>query len=45
MLHKPVGYVCSDIPEGRHKSYRDLLDDCVYQETLHVAGRLDVDTT
>lgn len=37
--------MCSDIPEGRHKSYRDLLDDCVYKETLHVAGRLDADTT
>jgi len=45
LLHKPAGYVCSDIPEGRHKSYRDLLDDCIYKETLHVAGRLDADTT
>jgi len=45
LLHKPAGYVCSDIPEGRHKSYRDLLDDCAYKETLHVAGRLDADTT
>jgi len=45
LLHKPAGYVCSDIPEWRHKSYRDLLDDCIYKETLHVAGRLDADTT
>ena len=45
LLHKPAGYVCSDIPEGKHKSYRDLLDDCVYKETLHVAWRLDADTT
>ena len=22
-----------------------MLDDCIYQETLHVAGRLDADTT
>lgn len=45
LLHKPVGYICSDVPEGKHKSYRALLDDCIYKETLHVAGRLDVDTT
>lgn len=45
LLHKPAGYVCSDIPEGKHKSYRDLLDDCIYKETLHVAWRLDADTT
>ena len=45
LLHKPAGYVCSDIPEGKHKTYRDLLDDCIYKESLHVAGRLDADTT
>jgi len=45
LLHKPAGYVCSDIPEWRHKSYRDLIDDCIYKESLHVAGRLDADTT
>ena len=45
LVHKPAGYVCSDVPEGKHKSYRALLDDCIYKETLHVAGRLDVDTT
>ena len=45
ILHKPIGYVCSDVAEGKYKSYRDLLDDCVYKETLHVAGRLDADTT
>ncbi len=45
LLHKPIGYVCSDVDEGKHKSYRALLDDCIYKETLHVAGRLDADTT
>lgn len=45
LLHKPAGYVCSDVPEGKHKTYRDLLDDCIYKESLHVAGRLDADTT
>lgn len=45
LLHKPAGYVCSDIPEGKYPSYRDLLEDCVYKEILHVAGRLDADTT
>ena len=45
LLHKPAGYVCSDVPEGKYNSYRDLLDDCIYKETLHVAGRLDADTT
>lgn len=45
LLHKPIGYVCSDVDEWKHKSYRALLDDCIYKETLHVAGRLDVDTT
>ncbi|MEI6774856.1 MAG: pseudouridine synthase [bacterium] len=45
LLHKPIGYVCSDVAEGKYKSYRMLLDDCIYKETLHVAGRLDADTT
>lgn len=45
LLHKPVGYICSDVAEGKYKSYRTLLDDCIYKETLHVAGRLDADTT
>ncbi len=45
LLNKPVGYVCSDVPEGKWPSYRDLLGACVYKEILHVAGRLDVDTT
>lgn len=45
VLNKPAGYVCSDIPEGKWPSYRNLLVDCIYKEMLHVAGRLDVDTT
>lgn len=45
LLHKPAGYVSSDVSEWWHKSYRDLLDDCIYKESLHVAGRLDADTT
>jgi 16S rRNA pseudouridine516 synthase len=44
LLHKPSGYVCSDIDEWWHASYKMLLQDCPYQAMLHVAGRLDFDT-
>ena len=44
LLHKPAWYVSSDVAEWWHESYRDLLADCPYHETLHVAWRLDVDT-
>lgn len=44
MLHKPAGYVCSDLDEWGYLSYRSLLQDCPYWYTLHVAGRLDQDT-
>lgn len=44
LLHKPAGYVCSELDEGGHHSYKMLLQDCPYAKMLHVAGRLDRDT-
>jgi 16S rRNA pseudouridine516 synthase len=45
LLHKPAGYVCSEIDDGGHASYKHLLDDCIYAPMIHVAGRLDYDTS
>jgi 16S rRNA pseudouridine516 synthase len=45
LLHKPAGYVCSEIDEGGHLSYKTLLEDCIYAPLLKIAGRLDQDTT
>lgn len=44
LLHKPAWFVCSDIDEWWHASYKMLLQDCPYQAMFHVAGRLDFDT-
>jgi len=44
LIHKPIGYVSSDVPEATYLSYRELLDGCPYVHMLHVAGRLDHDT-
>lgn len=44
-IHKPSWHVSSDIPEADYPSYKDLLADCPYRELLHVAWRLDQDTT
>lgn len=44
LIHKPAGYVSSDVPEADYLSYRELLDGCPYVHMLHVAGRLDQDT-
>lgn len=44
LLHKSAGYVCSELDEGWHLSYKNLLMDCPYAGMLHVAGRLDQDT-
>lgn len=44
LLHKPQWYVCSELDEGGHHSYKMLLQDCPYAPMLHVAGRLDRDT-
>ncbi len=44
LLHKPQWYVCSELDEGGHLSYKVLLEECVYAPMLHVAGRLDQDT-
>ncbi|MGL4474002.1 MAG: 16S rRNA pseudouridine(516) synthase RsuA [Shewanella sp.] len=43
MLHKPQGYICSTQDEV-HQSVLNLLD-VPQVEKLHIAGRLDVDTT
>jgi 16S rRNA pseudouridine516 synthase len=45
LLHKPAGYVCSEIDEWWHLSYKMLLEDCIYAPMLRVVGRLDQDTT
>jgi 16S rRNA pseudouridine516 synthase len=44
LLHKPAWYVCSELDEGGHLSYKNLLVDCPYAAMLHAAGRLDQDT-
>lgn len=45
LLNKSAWYVCSEIDEGGHMSYKHLLADCIYAPMLKVAGRLDQDTT
>ena len=44
ILHKPAWYVSSDVDEAGHKSYKHLLEDCIFKNLLKVAWRLDVDT-
>ena len=44
MLHKPAGYVSSHRHDGHISLFR-LLDEDEDVETLHIAGRLDADTT
>ncbi len=44
LLHKPAGYVSSNVDEWPYSSYKDLLQDCPYSELVEIAGRLDVDT-
>lgn len=43
MLHKPIGYICA-AKDRRHQTVLDLLDED-NAEALHIAGRLDIDTT
>lgn len=43
MLHKPVDVVCAT-EDGNHRTVIDLIDEPWCFE-LHVAGRLDIDTT
>lgn len=43
MLNKPVGYVCAT-RDRQHPTVLELLDEDNV-ETLHIAGRLDIDTT
>lgn len=45
MLYKPQWYVSSNVEDGWHPSYRDLLQDRPYIKLMNPAGRLDVDTT
>jgi 16S rRNA pseudouridine516 synthase len=44
LLYKPAWYVCSELDEWGHHSYKMLLQDCPYAPMLHVAWRLDRDT-
>lgn len=43
MLHKPVGYVSATL-DSDHPTVLDLLDE-PNKQALHIAGRLDIDTT
>ncbi len=43
MLHKPDGYVCAT-KDRIHRTVLDLLDED-NRDTLHIVGRLDIDTT
>ena len=43
MLHKPTGVVCAN-RDRLHQTVFDLLDEDNH-ERLHIAGRLDIDTT
>ncbi|MBX9756766.1 MAG: 16S rRNA pseudouridine(516) synthase RsuA [Pseudomonadaceae bacterium] len=43
MLHKPLGYICATI-DNDHPTVLDLLDE-PNKKILHIAGRLDIDTT
>lgn len=43
MLHKPVGVVCAT-EDGSHRTVIDLITE-PWRYELHVAGRLDIDTT
>jgi 16S rRNA pseudouridine516 synthase len=43
MLNKPEGYVCA-ARDRRHSTVLDLLDEDNVED-LHIAGRLDIDTT
>jgi 16S rRNA pseudouridine516 synthase len=43
MLHKPLGYICATI-DNQHPTVLDLLDE-PNKKILHIAGRLDIDTT
>lgn len=43
VLHKPLGYVCAT-KDGEHPTVLDLIDE-PNKHKLHIAGRLDIDTT
>ncbi len=45
LLNKPTWYVSSQVDEWWHKSFKYLLENCVYKDLLHVVWRLDFDTT
>lgn len=44
MLHKPAGYVCATT-DAEHPTVLDLLPPAPANQTLQIAGRLDIDTT
>lgn len=43
MLHKPPGYICAT-QDAAHPTVLDLLKE-LRRDALHIAGRLDIDTT
>lgn len=43
MLHKPLGYICATT-DNEHPTVLELLDE-PNKKILHIAGRLDIDTT
>lgn len=43
MLHKPLGYISATV-DNEHPTVLDLLDE-PNKKALHIAGRLDIDTT
>lgn len=45
ILNKPHGYISSRKPEWWHKTYLELLDNCVYGNIINIVWRLDFDTT
>lgn len=44
MLNKPQGYICAT-KDKQHSTVIDLLIDETNTDKLHIAGRLDIDTT
>lgn len=45
LIHKPKWYVSSDVADGKRPSYLELIPDFPYSNMVHIAGRLDVDST
>lgn len=45
LIYKPAWYVSSDVPDWKRPSYLELIPDFPYSNMVHIAGRLDVDST